>query len=102
MVRQVAELLTLSDERDTWLRRLDTAHRVSFELGCALGVAVGRRQVLDEEAAAQRAVAGMVLAGDLRTYSQIEAARWTVRGQRRTRETFGQPHPGDYLGRGAA
>ena len=35
-------------------------------------------------------------------YAEIERKRWTVRGEQRTRETFGQPHPGDYLGRDGA
>jgi hypothetical protein len=32
-------------------------------------------------------------------HADLERRRWTVRGEQRTRETHGQPHPGDYKGR---
>lgn len=32
------------------------------------------------------------------TEETIETTRWELRGQPRTRETFAQPHPGDYTG----
>jgi hypothetical protein len=38
----------------------------------------------------------------LRGLAEIEARRWTVRGEPRTRATFGQPHKDDYPGREAA
>jgi hypothetical protein len=38
----------------------------------------------------------------LRGLAVIEARRWTVRGEPRTRATFGQPHKDDYPGRAAA
>jgi hypothetical protein len=96
----VAEVLALSDERDAWLRRLDGEHRGAFRLGYALGVEIGRRQVLDEEAEARRAAIRMVR--DAGRLSEVERRRWTVRGEARTRATFGEPHPADYPGRGAA
>lgn len=30
---------------------------------------------------------------------EVELARWSVRGQPRSRATFGLPHPGDFPGR---
>jgi hypothetical protein len=38
----------------------------------------------------------------LRGVREIEVRRWTVRGEPRTRATFGQPHKDDYPGRAAA
>jgi hypothetical protein len=35
-------------------------------------------------------------------YAEIDRRRWVVRGEQRTRETFGQPHPDDYMGREAS
>jgi hypothetical protein len=37
-----------------------------------------------------------------RDVAETEARRWTVRGEPRTRATFGQPHKDDYPGREAA
>jgi len=33
------------------------------------------------------------------SYAEVERRRWQVRGEERTRQTFGQPHPADFLGR---
>lgn len=30
------------------------------------------------------------------TYQELEARRWTVRGEQRSRETYGEPHAEDY------
>ena len=35
-----------------------------------------------------------------RALAEVEARRWIVRGEKRTRATFGDPHPGDFRGRG--
>jgi hypothetical protein len=37
-----------------------------------------------------------------RDVAETEARRWTLRGEPRTRATFGQPHQDDYPGREAA
>jgi hypothetical protein len=86
-------LLITSDERDQWLRRLLAAELDAWRAGYAAGCA-------DERRASDRAWAARppfkVLDGpDL---AELEAARWNVRGEQRTRETFGLPHPDDYAG----
>jgi hypothetical protein len=61
----------------------------------------GRRQVtadLAAEAKAEKATQHDLLDA-LRAAEPEE--RWRVRGQQRTRETFGLPHPRDYSGRQA-
>ena len=45
-------------------------------------------------AAARRAVSSP-------SHRELERVRWAVRGERRNRETFGQPHPADFAGRAA-
>jgi hypothetical protein len=37
-----------------------------------------------------------------RDVAETEARRWTLRGEPRTRATFGQPHKDDYPGQGGA
>lgn len=87
------ELLKLSDERDQWERWLLDAARAAYEAGYADGRA-------DERAEADRAWASRprqrVRDGD--ALADVEARRWELRGERRTRETFGRPHPADYKG----
>ena len=86
-------LLAISDERDAWLRRLVDAERAAYEAGYADGRA-------DERCAADRTWAAQppskVPGGP--TFAELEAARYTVLGEQRTRETFGLPHPDDYPG----
>ena len=59
----------------------------------------GRRQVTRDLAAEARAekTTQHDLLDALRAAEPEE--RWRVRGQQRTRETFGQPHPRDFPGR---
>jgi hypothetical protein len=99
LCRAVAELLELSDERDAWLLRLGTAQLDAYDIGFAVGVAVGRRQVLDEEAAYRRATAALTRnASAGRPFSDLEMLRWGPCG----REHFADPRPGDYPGRDGA
>jgi hypothetical protein len=84
----------LSAERDWWLRRLLAAERAAwlegYEAGNRDGYLHGTRQL---EAEWRAAVVPVID----RTVRHLDAmgARWTLRGDDRTRETFGQPHPGD-------
>jgi len=48
-----------------------------------------------------RDVAGPVAAGGP-SFAELERRRWELRGEARTRETFGGAHAGDYPGQGAA
>lgn len=94
----VGELLALSDERDSWMRQLLAAERDSYRRGLADGIALGRRLEGAERDRAWNEIARPVARID----PELKRKRWTVRGQPRTRETFGQPHPDDFTGQGAA
>jgi hypothetical protein len=87
------ELLELSDERELWLTRLLDAERAAYMLGYADGRA-------DEACDADRAWAAVpvqrVRSGQ--ALAELEVRRWELRGDARTRETFGNPHPDDYTG----
>lgn len=88
-----SELLGLSDERDRQQQRLLEAERAAYSQGYADGRAAGRTEADRAWAARprQRTRDGEPLA-------DVEARRWELRGELRTRETFGQPHPADYKG----
>lgn len=89
-----SDLLALSGERDTWLRRLLAAERGAYRAGYAAGRDDERRDADRAWAArpAARAAYGPSLA-------EVEAARWQLRGEQRTRATFGSPHQADFTGR---
>jgi len=96
----VAALIGESDDRAAQLAAQARAWREGYEQGFLAGVEVGRGAALEEEAAQRREAAGLVreaTTGPSR--AAILRQRWTLRGEQRTRETFGRPHPGDYPGR---
>ena len=87
-------LLELSDERDAQLRlRLD-AWRDGWR---ADETREGDRY---EAGFADGAMALKDVQHDIYQGIRQERERWAVRGEPRTREAFGRPHPGDYPGRG--
>jgi len=94
-------LLALSDERDLWFRRLLAAAWDGYRRGLADGIDLGRRLEGAERDAAWNRIARPVARGG-RSHAELERRRWAVRGEARTRETFSQPHPGDFTGQGAA
>ncbi|HEY2550110.1 MAG TPA: hypothetical protein VGI64_05995 [Streptosporangiaceae bacterium] len=95
-VRQiVAALVGESDDRERELARRLASWREGYTAGFLAGVEVGRGAVLAEEARQQREAAGQ-----LAEAVEIQQARWRLRGERRTRQTFSQPHPADFHGRG--
>jgi hypothetical protein len=99
----VAELLADSDRRAAQLDAQDRAWRQGFERGFDAGVEVGTGAALEEEAQQRREAAGLVrqaTAGP--AHAAVMRRRWTVRGEQRTRETFGNSHPADYPGQGGA
>ena len=83
------------------MRRLLAAGRDSYRRGLADGIILGRRLEGAERDAAWNAIARPVARGGL-AYAELERKRWAVRGEPRTRETFGLPHPDDFTGRGVA
>jgi hypothetical protein len=88
-----AALLALSDERAQWQKYALDLARDAYRDGYRDGRA-------DEARDADRAWAAQprqrVRDGD--ALADVEARRWKLRGEQRTRETFGQPHPADYKG----
>jgi hypothetical protein len=86
-------LLVTSGERDLWLRRLLAAELAAWRAGYAAGRADERRA--GDRAWSARAPLKVSDGPDL---AELEALRWELRGEPRTRETFGLPHPDDYMG----
>jgi hypothetical protein len=64
-----------------------------YRRGFAAGADVGRGQVLAEVKATQHGIHDA-----LAPAAEYERARWMLRGEHRTRETFGRPHPDDFPG----
>lgn len=93
-----ALLLVLSDDRDKQLHRLLEAERAAYAAGYADGRSDERIEADQAWAArpAQRTRQGDALADAL---ADVEARRWELRGEQRTRDTFGRPHPADYTGK---
>ncbi len=86
-------LLDYSDLLDGLLRLRLAAYREGYETGRNAGYAQGYADGVLDRKHAQR---------DLLQGLQVHARRWGVRGEARSRETFGRPHPDDFTGRGAA
>lgn len=87
----VAIILALSNERDRWERRCIDAERTGYALGYS--DAMARRQRADDQLWA--ALPPRPFPGNDMTIEQLNQLRWALRGQPRTRETFGAPHPAD-------
>jgi hypothetical protein len=86
-------LLAISDERDLWSRRLLDEARAAYLAGYAAGRA-------DEQHAADCSWAARppFKVSERPDLAELKALRWELRGEPRTRETFGLPHPDDYPG----
>lgn len=95
----VVPVLALSDERD---RQLELRHQAWRE-GWRAGLADAERQYAAgyAQCAADVKAVHHGLYSELERQNDAERGRWVVRGELRTRRTFGDPHPDDYLG-GAA
>jgi hypothetical protein len=88
------EIRSISDERDRQLAlRLD-AWREGYDAGAAGQFEAGYAAAIADVKAAQHG-----LYNHLRRCRETEDGRWIVRGQQRTRKTFGNPHPADYPGK---
>jgi hypothetical protein len=94
ILADLARVLEQSDERDRYERRIlnawhegfaaaEATHADDYSLGYAAAIADVKSAEHDIVRAFQ---------------AQAPAARWSVRGQRRTRHAFADPHPGDYPG----
>jgi hypothetical protein len=94
----IGGLLEQSDLLDGQLRLRLAAFREGYQFGHEAGYTEGRQDMADELAAAWNRIAGPISRID----PQFLRRRWSVRGELRDRETFGQPSPGDFKGRGTA
>lgn len=97
-MRAVAELLaTMPDPRAELELRRQLA-REAYERGRADGWREGYERGARLLEAEWPSVVAPVTA-DRPDYAGLERLRWMLRGEQRTRETFGRPHPGDFPGR---
>lgn len=89
-----ADVLALSDERDRYLARITAAEAAGFQRGLELGREEGYLYALNEEAI-ERGIIGAPFRRDRVSFREIERRRWGRKG----RAHFGDPRPGDYVGR---
>ncbi len=87
---ELAALLALSDERDTWTRRLLAAWQQGYAAGAAGQFDAGYAAAIADVKAAEHA-----LPDYLNGLRDTEERRWALRGETRTRATFADPHHAD-------
>jgi hypothetical protein len=87
----------LDAEPDAWLAAFEDLKEIG-ELHAAY--AAGREAEGTERDQAWNRIAGQVSRSG--KFADVERRRWTVRGEQRTREDFGRPHPDDFKGRDGA
>ena len=92
----VADLIDRSDHLDALLRLRLAAYREGFAAGEAAHADDFERGFTEGVMALKHTQ------HDAARLVQVESQRWQVRGERRARQTFGRPHPGDFPGRGDA
>jgi hypothetical protein len=80
---------------DEWIR---TPIEERYQAG--MRIAADARSVRSRQAAGQVIKLAHHLAGDERAQAPAGDSMWSVRGQNRRRETFGNPHPADFRGTG--
>ena len=91
------DLLAVSEERERHLELRLAAWRDGYAAAAAQFEeyeARGYARAVADVKAAQHG-----LYNHLRRCRETEDGRWIVRGQQRTRKTFGHPHPADYPGK---
>ena len=78
--------------------------REAYERGRARGAAEEHGRQLEDEAQCRREMAALVPGARPGSrsvsFKEVDRCRWIVRGEERTRATFGQPHPDDFPGAG--
>jgi hypothetical protein len=86
------EWLTLSRERDLWMKRVLEAEKRGFDRGVNLGREQGFALADAELERSWRTLAAGIM--NAPSFADLEFLRWGPGG----REKFGQPRPGDYKG----
>jgi hypothetical protein len=88
----VTDLLELSDERDQWWQRVLIAYREGYANGARDQWVEGYVAAIEDVKRIQHDAVD----------PRLEARRWDLRGEQRTRRTFAQPHPDELQGREGA
>lgn len=86
----IAMVMHLSDERDRWEQLAIDNGRAGYLSGYVDGYR--DRMITDDREFAATPRMPLI---DGTPLDQVAAKRWELRGEARTRETFGQPHPQD-------
>jgi hypothetical protein len=76
-----------------WRALFADAHRADLEDAYQRG-----REDMAREYERDWAVIARPVARGGPAFAELELRRWGVRGEQRTRQTFGQPHAADYMG----
>jgi hypothetical protein len=97
LAQAVAELVERSDLLDLSLKLRLRAWRDGYREGARGQYEAGYAAAIADVKGAQHA-----LYNHLRRVRELEDGRWIVRGQQRTRKTFGHPHPNDFTGQDGA
>jgi hypothetical protein len=92
---EVAAILTLSGERDQWIKVGLGRERAAYRQGFTAGTAVGYTWARTEMAQRWTRIARPVAYGGP-AFADLEERRWGAGG----REAFGAPRAGDFQGRG--
>jgi hypothetical protein len=96
LTSMVRALVNVLPDFDAEVKLRQQLGREAYQRGYEDGFQDGYERAHADMAKAWAEVARPVSKGAL-TYQELEARRWTLRGEQRTRETFGDPHPDDYI-----
>jgi len=92
---EVTALLTLSGERDMWVKVCLRRERAAYRQGFIAGDLAGYTRARTEMARRWTRIASPVAYGGP-AFADLEERRWGPGGRAR----FGDPRPGDFRGRG--
>jgi len=96
-----AELIDAFADPAAEARYRDRLAAEAYERGRATGAAEEHERQLADEASRRREMAALT-PGARRgsrfvSNAETDRCRWVVRGEQRTRQTFGRPHPDDFV-----
>jgi hypothetical protein len=97
----IGELLDRSDERDVYNARIKAAWSEGWLVGHQIGYDGGYGEAQRDMARRWHEVADPAARGGPQ-HAELQRRRWMLRGDQRTRGTFGQGHPDDFPGGDAA
>lgn len=91
----VGQLLEQIAERDYWLRRIRNAALAGYDRGREDGYRQGREDEGAERDRAWQLQADPIARSKVPPLVEQERRRWKLRGEERSRESFGRPHQAD-------